>query len=108
VTAVTEASCRINDSRFHKNSGRNDVLQEQTQHSAGKAFAMTKIGTLTVTVGIAVATLTVNGMAQAAPSKLPPASSYMIERPDPALKDRQIEASKPKGVQPKRQTAQSR
>jgi len=68
---------------------------------------MTKIGTLTVTVGIAVATLTINGMAQAAPSKTPPASTYMIDRPDPALKDRQTEAEKQKGVQPKRQTAQN-
>jgi len=108
VTAVTEAFCRIDDSQFHKKSGHNDVHQEQTQHSAGKTFTMTKIGTLTVTVGIAVASLTISGLAQAAPSKSPPASSYMIERPDPALKDRQTDPSKPKGVQPKRQTAQSR
>lgn len=69
---------------------------------------MTKIGTLTVTIGIAVASLTAGSTVQAASSKTPPASTYMIERPDPALKERQTDASKPKAVRPKRQTAQSR
>lgn len=69
---------------------------------------MTKIGTLTITFGLAAVTaLTINGAAHAAAPKGPPASSYMIERPDPALQDRRSGAEKQKTAQQTRQTAQN-
>ena len=95
----------MGDSRFHNKSGRKNAQQEQTDHSAGKAFGMYRFGAVSVAIGILTATLAISGAAQAASPKTPPASTYMVDRPDPAVKDRRSAAEKRKSAQAKRQTA---